>query len=185
MKDIRGYEGIYAVCEDGKIWAHPRTIIRKRKGWKGAIVHLNGHWMKTSTTKKGDWYYSIAFGWGNSRKGYKVHRLVAQAFIPNPNNLPDVNHKNGDKTDNRVKNLEWVTRRQNLEHGFKIYPIANRPLARGEQSWCAKLKDDDIPIIRMRFKNGELSQRKLAKEYGVSHTTIKGIINGWTWKHVH
>lgn len=167
MKDISGWEGQFAVTKDGKIWSY----------WKCG-------WLALNTTRTKDWYLSVSFGTrcrGN-RKGYKVHRLVAQTFIPNPDNLKEVNHKNGDKTDNRVENLEWCTRKYNLDHARKNgwIPEAHK----GESNYNHKLTEQKVYEIRKRYTEGFTSHRKLAREYGVSSTTIRGVILRWYWAHV-
>lgn len=103
-KDIPGYEGIYIVCDDGRI------------GYPNSFSML-----KPTTTKAG--YQRVTlYRRGNgkrTRRTFLVHRLVATAFIPNPDNKPQVNHINGKKTDNRVENLEWCTARENMVHSVK------------------------------------------------------------------
>lgn len=101
---IRGHED-YKVSPDGQIF-NPR-----------------GRAKKPSTTEKG---YLVV----NIRQHIlKVHRIVAQAFIPNPDGLPQVNHINGDKTDNRVENLEWCTAGQNMQHSYDTNLHSTRPVA--------------------------------------------------------
>ena len=98
---------IYEVSNEGRVrrvFQDPRTV---EKRGKYRYLRLNRH--KGNRTD----YLEVSIGGSNKRL---VHRLVAEAFIPNPNNLPQVNHKNGDGTDNRVENLEWVTNRENALH---------------------------------------------------------------------
>lgn len=191
MKDIKGWEGLYAITKDGRVWARNRIIPRKTRGGKVINKKYGGKWLAVNTNKKGDWYMSIVFqNTRQFRKGYKVHRLVADAFIPNLLGLKEVNHKNGIKTDNRVENLEWVTRKENLAHGLKILPSKDRKIQRGEMSWCHKLTEKDIreirrlSLLRKSWKSHDFSNRKLAKQFGVSTPTVWGIINGIYWKHV-
>lgn len=112
-----------------------------------------------------------------------VHRLVAQAFIPNPDNKPTVNHKNGDKHDNDVDNLEWATQQENVNHAFEtgLKNFGNTP--RGSKHGTAKLTDIDIMYIRKRVANGE-SQNSLAKEYQLTIGAVNQIIQGTTWGHL-
>lgn len=183
MKDISGYEGKYAITKDGKVWSYPRKIIKENRWGKSGSFNCKGGWLKSNTNKAGNWYYSIALGRKN-RKGFKVHRLIAQAFIPNPLNLPEVNHKNGIKTDNRIENLEWCTRKQNLAHSYKIYPFKMRKMQRGEDSWCHKLTENNVREIKRRHETGTISMRKLAGIYKVSYPTVWGIINKIYWTHI-
>lgn len=109
MKNIKevGYEH-YLVSEDGKVY---NTLFRKKKRLD------NPKLLKTQVNKKTGYNYLILCS-NSFRKAFSIHRLVAKAFIPNPLNLPEVNHKNKNKNDNSVSNLEWVTKKQNIQHYF-------------------------------------------------------------------
>lgn len=104
-KPIKEYEGLYEVSSFGNV----RSIKRNT---------TNGKIMKLQKTKTG--YYRVGLCKNNKVKCYSVHRLVAQAFIPNLNNLPQVNHKNECKTNNNVENLEWCTMLYNVRYGTGI-----------------------------------------------------------------
>jgi hypothetical protein len=101
-KDVVGYEGLYRISNQG-------TVCRLYKNGKVNFMTpriLNGYWR-------------VKLCNGNTQKEYFLHRLIAQAFIPNPENKPEINHINGIKTDNRIENLEWVTRSENAIHATK------------------------------------------------------------------
>ena len=105
-----------------------------------------------------------------------LHRLVAQVFIPNPNGYPQVNHINGVKADNRVKNLEWCTANYNNNHAFKMNLRRT-----GRELPYAKLKEEYIPWIKKMYEQGILI-RQIAKVYDVSEKTIQRIIKNESWK---
>ena len=111
-------------------------------------------------------YHMIFVGTGSS-KNRTVHRMVAEAFIPNPKDKPCVNHKNGIKTDNRVCNLEWVTHQENLKHA---YALGLNPLKRGANSHAARLSQQQVDSIRSQ--KGSRTQKDLANEFGVSSAHI-------------
>ena len=105
-KDIKGFEGIYQISNMGRV--------------KSFKADPNGRILSIKNSK-GD-YLNIVLCHGNKRRSVKVHRLVAEAFIPNPDNKPEVNHKDGNKQNNRVGNLEWVTRAENHRHALALNP---------------------------------------------------------------
>ena len=110
-KDIEGYEGIYQVSNYGNI----RRVDSIVKYDNEKEVHYNSKLLKP--IKQGNGYYYINLNYKGIGKTFRVHRLVAKAFIQNPDNLPIINHKNEDKADNRVENLEWCTYKYNSNYG--------------------------------------------------------------------
>lgn len=95
-------------------------------------------------------------------KNYKIHRLVAQAFIPNHDNKPQINHKDGNRINNHVNNLEWCTNSENTNHAMKYLP---------RRRYNKKLTTEDINQIIMLIKAGK-SQRFIAKLFGISQSAV-------------
>lgn len=114
MQEIPGWKG-YFVSPDGKVYTNRKSPLNR----KGELRELS------SSNNKG--YMQIQLWNSGKRKPFSVHRLVAEAFIPNPDNLPQVNHINEDKSDNHVDNLEWCNNQQNTEYSCsKLYIIENK-----------------------------------------------------------
>ena len=103
-----------------------------------------------------------------------VHRLVAEKYIPNPENKPQVNHKDGNKLNNSIGNLEWVTNQQNRDHAVK-----NGLQIRGENCSWSKLSKKQVDFIR---NHPEITAIELSKVFGVSKSTIRDIRNFMSWK---
>lgn len=109
-KEIKGYEGMYEVSDQGNV----RSMDRMLKNRWGMFLK-KGQPLKPFLTGKFRNYMAVQL----SGKQFKVHRLVAEAFIPNPENKPEVNHKDGDTFNNEVSNLEWVTTQENITHAWE------------------------------------------------------------------
>ena len=125
-------------------------------------------------------YYEVGLCSINQRRHcFKVHRLVALGFIPNPTGAKEVNHKNGDKADNSAGNLEWATRSENILHAFRTGLKTSR---HGELCSWAKLTAEDVRAIR-QIGRGSRTLVSLAMQFGVSAPTIRSIINRTIWKH--
>lgn len=107
-KDIELYGYPLTVYSDGRIYLNARTTKRKNN----MVYLMKGRWMKLEDNGNG--YDTVSFYYNNKRKREYVHRLVANVFIPNPKNKPQVNHINGIRNDNRLENLEWVTASENI-----------------------------------------------------------------------
>lgn len=95
MKDIPGYEGLYAATSDGQIWSYKRKIFLR------------------PTMRKG--YWAVSLRKDGKGKTYYIHRLVGLAFIPNPQNLETIDHIDGNKLNNDVSNLQWLSRTNNIK----------------------------------------------------------------------
>lgn len=111
-KDIPGYDGLYQVSNLGRV----RSLNYKMTG-RVQVLKL---------TNRGRGYLCVALCKDGNKKMFSVHRLVAEAFIPNPDNLPQVNHINEDKTDNRASNLEWCSAMENSNHGTRTERSAEK-----------------------------------------------------------
>jgi len=114
------------------------------------------------------------------RVSKKVHRLVAEAFIPNPENKKGVNHIDAVKSNNNVSNLEWATTRENIHHAYKNNLI---PFRIGQLNGRAKLKESDVLEIRRLSASG-VHYMEIANNYPVNRATVNKIINKKLWAHV-
>lgn len=125
---------------------------------------------------------------GRQKKYLDVHRAVCMAFYGVPKDKTmQVNHKNGDKKDNKVSNLEWVTPKQNIKHMidngmFEPYKLKMSERNKGSKNIKAKLSENDVEKIRELHKTGSFFQREIGKMFGVSQTIVSGIILGKIWK---
>lgn len=136
----------YHICVES--WATIKEFPNYQISNLGNVKNSQGKILKPELTKKG--YLQIKLFNGSTRKGIRVHRLVAQYFIPNPCNLPHVNHRNGIKTDNKVCNLEWVTPSENNEHAIKT---GLRPALSEEQRKINSERLKKIrPTLNTRFR---------------------------------
>ena len=144
-RDIEGFEGRYQITNNGDVW----SLLSKR-------------FLKTYTTPSG--YLTVGLKDGN-RKQYtkKVHRLVAMAFIDNPENKPCINHLNEDKTDNRVENLEWVTIKENNSYGTRMDKI-RKPVSQYS--------------LTMELLNTYNSTVEASKNTGIPSSNIVNCANG-------
>lgn len=137
-KDIKGYEGLYQVSSEGRVRALPRQGFTKH----GKRNHI--HYLKPDVNyhHKGEYrvgYHRVTLCKDGIYKRYMVHRLVAQAFIPNPENKPYINHIDCDGTHNWIENLEWVTHSENMLWCHKLGRCSN--LKATKQSILAREKE--------------------------------------------
>jgi hypothetical protein len=171
-KDVPSYEGYYQVSSCGLVKSVQR-IVKYRENHSGLRKERI---LKSNVTKGGYVHATICINKEN--KTVKVHRLVALAFIPNPENKPCVNHINGIKTDNRAENLEWCTYGENTQHAYKT-KLKNG--IKGEKSHLSKLKKEDVMKIRLLYDKGCYSHTKLGKMFNVSQSQISRIVNNINW----
>jgi len=164
-KKIEGFES-YEISNYGRL----RKILKFRKN-----RDYNAIMLKPSFDKDG--YLRTVLTISKTEKYNKtIHRLVALSFIDNTENKPQINHKDGNKSNNLVENLEWCTAKENSIHAIKLGLSGQAP---GEMHHMSKLKLNDVLEIRENKDN--LSQRKMAVIYGISQTQISRILNNKRW----
>ena len=122
-KPIKGYEGLYEVSNFGRIKSLKR-LVKSHNKWGECYIIINEKILKTSDNKLG--YLFVKLFKNNKAKTYYIHRLVAEHFIPNPNNYKEVNHKDECKTNNVVTNLEWCDRKYNVNYGNRTKRVTEK-----------------------------------------------------------
>lgn len=152
-KDIEGFEGLYQVSNMGNIMGLDRQV---RMGRYGGFRTIKQHLLKIRDYPNGYSYVKLQLPKQENPK--LVHRLIAKAFIPNPENKPDVNHKNGNKKDNRIENLEWCTKSENVFHA-----IINGFIKTGSES----------PMCRFRGEKHHASKKVRCATFGIDFPSIK------------
>ena len=173
-KDIPNYEGSYQVSDMGRVRSVDRIVTDK----DGRVRKFKGRVLKLGVNISGYEYLTLSNGGRCNAK--TVHRLVLGTFKPHVNmEHLEVNHMDGNKLNNHLTNLEWVTRLDNMlhAHGTGLINI------KGERNPNAKFSKVDILEILERLDTGE-SQRDIALDYAVGCTTISNINAGYTWREV-
>jgi len=164
-RDIPGYEGFYQASNKGRI--------KSRK---------TGKILKPSITCYG--YSQVTLCKNRNKKNFRNGRLIAKVFIPNPDDKPQINHKNGIKTNDYTKNLEWVTEKQNTIHAHSIGLIDNR----GEKHQMVKLTESQVRRIKFIYKYyGKQKKgywKQLVISLNISKSAIDFIKSGRNWKHI-
>jgi len=174
-KDIVGYEGYYQISNLGRVKSLERWVAHKRRGRDFVRERILKQWVNK--------YCFVILCKNNFTTNKTVHRLVAIAFIPNPLNLPEVNHKmseNGEvpnKTDNRSWMLEWSTQEDNNDHALK-----NNLKPKGQSHGKSKLTEKQVLEIRAIGRTKSLS--KIATIYKVQPACVNKILNRKTWTHI-
>ena len=180
-KDIPGYEGYYQVSNQGVVKALERTY-KQFNGLTGNYNYRVYHEKVMFVEEDKDGYLKTRLSKDGKQKKFFVHRLVAMTFIPNQENKPEVNHKDGIKKNNGSENLEWVTTSENQRHAIanKLYETA-----RGEKSGTSKLKESEVREIHKLWKTGEVTQGYLSEKFDTASSAISRIVNGVRWRHIY
>jgi len=165
--NIKDYEGLYQISSYGRV----KSLRRKRS---------DNIWTKTRILKNRTDKYGYSHVTLVKNKIYKtclVHRLVAKAFIPNLNNKPQVNHEDGIKNHNYDYNLKWCTISENNQHAYDMHL---KESLKGEENGTSKLKDGDV----LQIRKSSLTQKELARIFGVTQTHISRIKRNVSWRHI-
>ncbi len=191
-KDIQGYEGLYQVSNLGRVKSLVRGYYWQKERILKPCKHIKG-------------YMLVSLSKNEKEKTFRLHRLVAIAFIPNPENLPQIDHINADKTNNSVNNLRWVTAKENIRNPLNMVHLIgeNNPMFGKKHSEETKQKirknhadfSGALNPTARKVKNIEtneifLTVKSAGKKYGVSDNSIRGSIKrngksaGYHWEYV-
>jgi len=173
-RDIIGYEGYYQVSDLGRIRSIDRTFVKS----DGKISRYQGMIRQQAKSWNAE-YLSVGLSIMGKNKFFMVHRLVAIAFIPNPENKPEVNHLYGDKTDNRALHLEWATKSENANHavrtGLSIPPKSNLGKF---GSLSHRKRAINVFTLNREFIRSFTNIREGSIAFNIKETTISNNLNG-------
>ena len=179
MIPIPSYEGLYSISKDSTIISHDRIvdIAPGRQQPNGYKAIRRGRTMRPHHHING--YVYVTLCKNGKKEVFRLHRLVLMVFV-GPSDL-ECNHKNGNKSDNRLCNLEYVTRSENMKHAYDTGLNAG-PV--GSKCGAAKLNEKQVLELRRLFETGEYSQVKLGKMFGLGRSAVNQIVHRKRWKHI-
>lgn len=161
-KKVINYEDRYEVSNYGNV----RSTINNRNKVLNKIKKKNG-------------YYGLTLCKNNKKKNFLIHRIVAESFLGKSD--LHVNHKDGNKLNNKISNLEYVTMHQNMQHASKNGLLKNRV---GSESPVSKLDKNKVFLISFLFKHTLLSYKEIGGFFNVNRNTVSSIANGYNWSHL-
>lgn len=165
-RDVFGFESRYQISNLGRIKSLNYNHSKKPK------------LLKQSIDKDG--YFTFC-AFKEKRFYLKIHRLVAQAFLPNPHNLPQVNHVKGIKHNNCFHSLEWCDAFHNNREALRV---GLRVMKKGENAANAKLKEKDVLEIRQIHKDKKYGYKETSLKYNISRSLVNAIVDRKIWKHI-
>jgi len=175
FKPVVGYDGLYEISNFGRV-----KCLEKRFFMPPYMGRGQGIWrnypekiMKQRLDRYG--YFHVSFSVGGKKKWPLVSRLVGLAFIPNPKNLPQINHIDSDRKNNYVSNLEWVSIKGNCDH-----KISKNRQTQGENVNTNKLTREEV--IQILDLSRSFTQTELARKFSVTQPNIRAILANETWK---
>lgn len=160
IKEIKGFEGRYTISNLGIV----RSLLTNKE-------------MKPYITNKGYARVNLRYAKSRDYKSLLVHRLVAMNFLPNPNSYKEINHKDCNRLNNRVDNLEWCDRFYNIKYAFEKGKASNK----GVRNPNSKLNEDDVRAIKALNNTGKFYNTEIAKLFKVSSSTIDMILSNKIW----
>lgn len=164
---VKGYEGVYSISTFGRV----RRDVSGKGTYKNKIL---------SPGKASHGYLNVTLSMDGNLKTHTVHSIVANTFLGDIPRGYNVNHKDTNKLNNRLSNLEYLTPSGNLIHAYANGKVAPK----GSSAGMAKLIESQVLDIRMEYKKGGVTQQELAEKYGVCRTVIVYILSRKTWKHI-
>jgi hypothetical protein len=172
-KDVVGYEGKYKISSFGKV----KSLSRYRKSRGELLAFIKE---KELTLYDHFGYQRVTLRNNNKSREFSVHRLVTIAFITEVKDKPFVNHKDGNKKNNCISNLEWVTRQENVNHSVKngLHNL------KGSRHPASKLKESEVLRIRELYKDKTFTQTELGEMFGVTGEMVSYIVRRMNWKHI-
>lgn len=176
-KDIKGYEGVYQVSSLGRVKSLDRISYNPRYG----ECKLKGQMLKACPNSNG--YLGCSLVINGITKHFRIHRLVAMAFLPVVSNKLEINHIDGNKANNKLSNIEWCNRSENITHAFRLgLKKAPKGVINGE----CKLTEKQVLEIRQQYlgvRKG-VSMDYLALKYNISRSQVSRILKRQSWKHI-
>jgi hypothetical protein len=172
FKDIPEWEGVYQVSNIGRVKSLPRTIV----SCTGKVYNRKERILKQTTNEDG---YKIVYLSKDSKDfSYGVHRLMAKAFLLNPEGKPMVNHKNAVRSDNFIDNLEWCTNAENIQHSFNLGISSNK----GEKHPRAIFTMEKVRAIREELTRGK-TPLEVANQFGIKRRNVYAIRDKQNWNY--
>ncbi len=173
-KTIKGYEGCYEASNLGRVRSIDRFVPTAKGG-----RNLKGVILRPAIDEWG--YPHVSLRIDGYARTFKVHRLIALTFIDNSDNLEQVNHISGIKTDNTVTNLEWCSSSYNVQHS---YDTGLNKGCKGESNGKTTLSEEEVIKIFHLSNSGDYTQIELAESFNISRSTVGKIKLRMTWKHI-
>lgn len=179
LRPIPGWEGLYSVTPDGRVWSHERVIETKR----GISWVQSGRWMRPCQTAFG--YLNVTLRTQGGEVKVFVHRLVAIAFLgPATDDRPFVNHKDGCRVHNHVENLEWCSKAENTKHGYdngRILTAKQLASLKAGRESRRSVSLQTAERIRARAQSGE-SQASIARDLGLTRPMVNQLVKNRTYR---